>query len=166
MNGSKLKTEVKRVDGYLKEVITFFDDSGKPISHIVNPLMVELKPRDIAQLFVGSLLVASPLCFTEEVWNLSETLPRMNVYLLMICSFIAVTMFVYFNFYRFKLRGHVVEFIKRIIAIYIISIFSVILVLFLIDKFPIMTQPYISMKRVILIGFPAIFGATITDYLK
>lgn len=166
MKGNRLKTEIKRIDGYLKEVITFFDDSGKPISHIVNPLMVELRLRDIAQLFVGSLLIASPLCFTEEVWSLSETLPQTNVYLLIICSFVAVTTFVYFNFYRFKLRGHVVEFIKRIIAIYIISIFSVILVLFLIDKFPIMTQPYISMKRVILIGFPAIFGATITDYLK
>ncbi|MCO4794944.1 MAG: DUF2391 family protein [Bacteriovoracaceae bacterium] len=166
MHGSKLKTEIKRVDGYLKEVVTFFDDSGKPISHIINPLMVELRPRDIAQLFVGALLVASPLCFTEEVWQLSESLPKTNIYYLMLCSFVAVTMFVYFNFYRFKLKGHVIEFTKRIVAIYLITTLSVILVLFLINKFPVMTQPYIAMKRVILIGFPAIFGATITDYLK
>lgn len=166
MNGEKLKTEIRRVDGYLKEVITFFDRSGRPISHIVNPLMVELKPRDIAQIFVGALVVATPLCFTEEVWNLSETLPKINTYFLMISSFFAVTIFVYFNFYRFKLKGNVIEFIKRIIAIYFISTFSVILVLFLIDKFPIVTRPYIAIKRVILIGFPAIFGATITDYLK
>lgn len=115
------KTEVKHINGYLKEVVTFFDESGEPISHVINPLMVELKPRDISQLFIGALLVASPLCFTEEVWVLSEKLKMMNVYLLMIASVITVLSFVYFNFYRFKLKGHVAEFIKRIIAIYFIT---------------------------------------------
>ena len=55
---------------------------------------------------------------------------------------------------------------KRIVAIYFISTLSVVLVLFLIDKFPIETTPDIALKRIILIGFPAIFGATIADYLK
>lgn len=159
-------TEIKRIGGYLKEVVTFFDDSGKPISHVMNPLMVELRPRDITQIFVGALLVASPLSFTEEVWNLSTSLKNLNVYLLMLCSIVAVSLFVYFNFYRFKLKGHVINFIKRIVAIYIISTLSVILILFLIDKFPVMTEPYVAFKRVVIIGFPSIFGATITDYLK
>lgn len=162
----KSTSEVHRVNGYLKEVITFFDDSGKPISHVMNPLMVELKPRDIAQLFVGALLIASPLCFTEEIWNLSITLPDINFVYIMITSLFAVLMFVYYNFYRFKLKGNVIEFIKRIIAIYFISILSVSLVLFLIDKFPIIEDPILAIKRLVLIGFPAIFGATITDYLK
>jgi len=162
----KSTSEVHRVNGYLKEVITFFDDSGKPISHVMNPLMVELKPRDIAQLFVGALLIASPLCFTEEIWNLSITLPDINFIYIMITSIFAVLMFVYYNFYRFKLKGNVIEFIKRIIAIYFISILSVSLVLFLIDKFPIVENPMLAIRRLVLIGFPAIFGATITDYLK
>lgn len=163
---NKIKTEIQRVNGYLREIITFFDETGKPISHIVNPLMVELKPRDMAQIFIGALLVATPLCFTEEVWVLSERLPFINIAYLMICSIVTVTLFVFFNFYRYKLAGHVVEFFKRIVAIYFISTLSVVLVLFLIDKFPIETTPDIALKRIILIGFPAIFGATIADYLK
>jgi hypothetical protein len=55
---NKFNTEVKRINGYLKEVITFLDSSGQPVSHIVNPLMVEVKPRDVLQLFVGSCLIA------------------------------------------------------------------------------------------------------------
>lgn len=161
-----MKTEIKRVGGYLKEIVTFFDDSGKPISQVMNPLMVELKPRDITQIFIGAFLVATPLCFTEEVWKLSEELPRVNIYYLLTCSFVTVTLFVYFNFYRFKLKGHVLEFIKRIIAIYVITALSVILVLFLIDKFPIIKNPIIALKRVAIIGFPSVFGATVTDYLK
>lgn len=163
---NKINTEIKRVNGYLKEVVTFFDASGKPISHVMNPLMVELKPRDVAQLFVGALVVATPLCFTEEVWNISLTLPYLNFILLMVASIIAVTLFVYFNFYRFKLKGNVVNFFKRIVAIYFISILSVIMVLLLIDKLPFQEQPLVAMKRIVLIGFPSIFGATITDYLK
>ncbi|ATH07183.1 hypothetical protein BIY24_04285 [Halobacteriovorax marinus] len=166
MTKDRFKSEIKQVGGYLKEVVTFFDSSGKPISHVVNPLMVELRPRDITQIFVGALLVSSPLCFTEEVWVLSMNLRNENVIYLGICSIVVVLLFVYFNFYRDKLRGNVIEFIKRIIAIYVISILSIVLVLFLIDKFPIMTTPYIALKRVIIIGFPSIFGAVITDSLK
>lgn len=166
MTNERTKFEIKQVGGYLKEVVTFFDSSGKPISHVVNPLMVELRPRDITQIFVGALLVASPLCFTEEVWNLSVNLKNQNVMYLAGSSIITVLLFVYYNFYRDKLRGNVIEFIKRIIAIYTISILSVVLVLFLIDKFPIITTPYVAIKRVIIIGFPAIFGAVITDSLK
>ncbi|CBW25801.1 putative membrane protein [Halobacteriovorax marinus SJ] len=166
MTKDRFKSEIKQVGGYLKEVVTFFDSSGKPISHVVNPLMVELRPRDITQIFVGALLVSSPLCFTEEVWVLSMNLRNENVIYLGICSIVVVLLFVYFNFYRDKLRGNVIEFIKRIIAIYAISILSIVLVLFLIDKFPIMTTPYIALKRVIIIGFPSIFGAVITDSLK
>ena len=73
------RSEIKRINGYLKEIITFLDDSGNPIGHSINPLMVELKPRDITQLFVGSLLVSTPLCFTEEVWKISESLSDINI---------------------------------------------------------------------------------------
>lgn len=161
-----IATEIKRINGYLKEVVTVFDDSGKPISHVINPLMVELRPRDISQIFIGALLVASPLCFTEEVWQLSLNLKLNNIYMLMVSSVITVTLFVYFNFYRFKLRGNVAEFIKRIVAIYFITTLSVILILFLIDKFPVVKEPMVAFKRVIIIAFPSIFGATLTDYLK
>lgn len=166
MHTSKVKTEIKRINGYLKEVVTFLDDSGQPISHTINPLMIELKPRDIAQIFVGSLLVATPLCLTEEVWNISETLPMANMYYILGCSVFAVMLFVYFNFYRFKLKGNILNYVKRIMAIYIISLSSVVLVLFLVGKFPIETSTIVAIKRVVLIGFPAIIGATITDYLK
>lgn len=166
MNNLSERTEIKRIGGYLKEIVTFFDDSGKPIGHVMNPLMVELKPRDIAQIFVGSFLVAAPLCLTEEVWNLSSELPLVNTLYLVLCSLSIVIAFVYFNFYRFKLKGHVINFVKRIFAIYMISTLSVIMMLFLINKLPYGEMPLVTIKRVIIIGFPSIFGGVITDYLK
>ena len=162
----KQKSEVKRINGYLREVVTFFDASGKPLSQVMNPLMTELKPRDILQIFVGAFLVSAPLCFTEEVWTLSVELKRLNVYALGLISYVTVALFIYFNFYRYRLKGNIVEFIKRIVATYAITASSIILILLLIDKFPIETEPYVAIKRVIIIGFPALFGAVISDYLK
>ena len=129
---NKFKTEVKRINGYLKEVITFIDSSGKPISHIVNPLMVELKPRDILQLFVGSFIIAAPLCLTEEVWNLSISLKMINTYALILVSLITIISFIYLNFYRHRFKGNVASFVKRVVATYVIATSSVILMLLLI----------------------------------
>lgn len=163
---NKIQTEVRRINGYLKEVVTFFDASGKPISQVINPMMVELRPRDILQIFVGSFLVASPLCFTEEIWQLSISLKRSNVYALGGISLLVSALFIYFNFYRNRLKGNIAEFVKRFLATYIISISSIILILALIDKLPFDESPYVAIKRVIIIGFPTIFAAVIADYIK
>jgi len=162
----RIKTETQRINGYLKEVVTMFDSSGKPISQIINPLMVELKPRDVLQLFVGAFLVAAPLSFTEEVWTLSEELKPFNITALTLVSLSVATLFIYFNFYRFRLRGNILNFSKRVIATYAITISSIVTILFLIDKFPFSTTPDVAVNRVIIIGFPALFGAMVSDYIK
>ena len=166
MKKDLFKTEIRRINGHLKELVTFLDSSGNPIGQVMNPIMVELRPRDIIQIFVGSLFIASPLSFTEEVWIISSELSVVNVFLLWCCSLITVVLFVFYNFYRATLKGHVIEFVKRIMAIYLISIFSVILILSLIDKFPIITETEVAIKRVLIIGFPAVFGGTLSDFLK
>lgn len=160
----RFKTEVTRVNGYLKEIVTFFDESGKPISQTINPLMVELKPRDALQLFVGSFLIAAPLCFTEEVWKLSETLDPIRVNSFITLSLLIVTLYIYFNFYKNRLIGNVIQFTKRLLATYLISISSVVLLLLLLNKLPL--DSWVSFNRVVIIGFPAIFGAVLSDSLK
>jgi uncharacterized membrane protein len=158
------RTEIKRINGYLKEVVTLLDESGEPVSKIINPLMVELRPRDVLQLFVGSFLIAAPLCFTEEVWKLSEELNQTKILLFALLSFVTVVSYIYLNFYRYKLKGNIVNFIKRLIATYVISISSVVLLLFLIDKLPLNT--WHGVNRIVIIGFPSMFGAILSDSLK
>ena len=160
------QTEIQRINGYLKEVVTLFDSSGKPISSVINPLMVELAPRDVLQIFVGALLFATPLSFTEEVWTISLELPSFKVYLLSVFSLVTVTLFIYFNFYRHRLKGHLIEFVKRVFATYLISISSVALMLYLIDKLPFEESPEVAIRRLVIIGFPSVFGATLSDYIK
>lgn len=163
---STVKSEIRRINGYLKEVVTLFDESGKQISHVINPIMVELKPRDIMQIMVGSFLIGSPLCFTEEVWVLSENLNVGKVETLALVSVATVTLFIYLNFYKNRLKSHFFEFVKRVLATYFISLFTVALILYLIDKLPWEDDPILSFKRTVIIGFPAVLGATLSDYIK
>ncbi len=164
--GDNFKTEIQRINGYLKEVVTFLDATGKPIHQVMNPIMVELKPRDVLQLFVGSFLIAAPLSFTEEIWTLSNELPDRNALALVSISLVVVISFIFFNFYRYRMKGHVIEFIKRVVATYLIATSSIILILALINKFPIVEEPFVALKRIVIIGFPTVFGAIISDYLK
>ncbi|MCB1198397.1 MAG: DUF2391 family protein [Bdellovibrionota bacterium] len=166
INKHTFQSEVQRINGYLKEVVTQLDHTGKPISSFINPLMVELRPRDILQIFVGSFLIAAPLAFTEEIWNLSQTISSNRIWALGCISLVTVTLFIYFNFYRNRLKGYWIHFIKRVVATYLITCSSAIGVLFLIEKLPIHDQPQVAINRVIIISFPAVFAAVISDYLK
>jgi uncharacterized membrane protein len=87
-------------------MIPILDAAGKVVQYAVSPLKVELRRRDIMQIIVGSSIIAVPLGFTEETWDLGETLPAGNIIALAAVSILLVSIYVYFNFYRHMLREH------------------------------------------------------------
>lgn len=135
----KGKQSIKRIGGYLHRLSPVLDSTGKVVSYVTTPLMVELKPRDIMQIIVGASILAIPVGFTEETWNLGERLPFSNILALAIVSCVCIALFVYFNFYRFQLKGYVFEYIKRVIAIYVLAL---------------------------IVAFPSSMSAAISDTLK
>ena len=114
----KIKTtkDVIRVEGRLNKIITIRDETGKIIHKIVSPLMVEFRPKDVLQVIVGATLLAIPVGYTEETWNLGEALPLFNVLGFLILSLIFISAFVYYNYYREKMKEHWDEFLKRIFS--------------------------------------------------
>lgn len=95
---SKKQFTIKRIGGYLHRVYPILDSSGKVISRVVKSFMVGLRPRDIMQIIVGASILAIPVGFTEETWNLGERLPFINILILATVSIVFVSLFVYFNF--------------------------------------------------------------------
>lgn len=160
------QTTTKRINGYLHRVVPIADKSGKVISYALKPLMVEFKPRDLIQVMVGSALLAIPVSFTEEVWKLGETLPFINVILIAIISMLLISVFVYYNFYRFNIKGYRFDFIKRIVSTYLISIIVVGIILTLIQKCPWGVDNLLAIKRIILVTFPAAMSGTLSDMIK
>lgn len=160
------ETTIKRIGGYLHRVVPIADKSGKIISYTLKPLMLEFKTRDIMQVIIGSALLAIPISLTEEVWNLGETLPLFNIWMIAILSIALISVFVYFNFYKVTLKGYVLDFIKRIIGTYLISLIVVALILTLIEKCPWGIDNALAIKRIIIVAFPAAMSGTLSDTIK
>ena len=87
-NESKYEKYVHRVDGQLYESFVIKDDDGKKIQQIDIPLKVELKIQDLLEILVGASILAVPVAFTEEVWNMGNDLGWFNIILLNFVSLI------------------------------------------------------------------------------
>jgi hypothetical protein len=81
-------------------------------------------------------------------------------------SILFIAMFVYFNFYRFQLKNHLFEYIKRVIATYFVSFIIVGVLLTIIQRCPWDTNIILALKRVIIVTFPASMSAALSDSIK
>ena len=162
----KAKYTIKRIGGYLHKIIPIRDNTGKVVHTVISPFMVELKPKDILQIIVGATILAIPVGLTEETWILAQELKMGNVLLLGFISIFFISLFVYSNFYRFHLKGYFLEYIKRVIATYGLSLIVVGFLLTIIEKCPWGVSNLLAIKRIIITAFPASMAATISDNLK
>ena len=160
------RQRVQRVGGYLHRVVPIADGAGNIISHALKPLMVEFRPRDLMQVIVGASILAVPVAFTEETWRLGQTLPFRNVLILSAVSLLFIALFVYSNFYRFAFKGHVLEYVKRVLSIYLFSLFVVGALLTVIQQAPWASNVVLAVKRVLIVAFPASMSAAVSDALK
>jgi uncharacterized membrane protein len=160
------KTKIERINGYLHKITPIFDKAGKLLNYATTPFMVEFRPRDLMQVIVGASILAVPVAFTEETWKLGESLPIFNVILLSLISVMFICMFVYFNFYRYVLKGNITEYLKRCLSIYTFSIIVVGVILTIINKCPWTADWLLAVKRILIIAFPASMSAAISDTLK
>ena len=119
--------------------------------------------EDASQIFVGAFALAAPISFSEEAWRLGETLPGTNVLMLFTLSVVFLGLFTYESVFQRNIKSRPVVFISRIVIAYLMTAFVVALVLFCLDKLPLIIDPLVSLKRIIVITMPASMGAIIVD---
>lgn len=119
--------------------------------------------EDVGQVAVGSFALAVPIAFSEEAWKLGETLPLMNLSLVFILSIAFLSFFAYESVFQADIKYRIPVFISRIIFAYLIAAVVVSLVLFSLDKFPLLTDTYVAFRRLIVVTMPASMGAIIVD---
>jgi uncharacterized membrane protein len=119
--------------------------------------------EDASQVTIGAFALAVPVSFSEEAWKLGETLPLTNLLLIFVLSIVFLSFFAYESVFQGNIKSRVSVFLIRIIIAYIIAALVVSLVLIALNKFPLLTEPVISLKRLIVITMPASMGAIIAD---
>jgi len=166
MSEERQDSTIERIGGYLHRVIPIVDGAGEVLSYALKPVMVELRPRDLMQIIVGAAILAVPVAFTEETWNLGAELPLRNVLALSALSLLFIALFVYFNFYRYAFKGHVLKYCLRVVAIYLFSLLVVGLLLTIIQRCPWRTDGWLAVKRMLIVAFPASMSAAVSDNMK
>jgi len=119
--------------------------------------------EDASQIAIGAFALAVPISFSEEAWRLGETLPFINVVMLFILSVCFLSFYAYESVFQGNIKYRTVIFGLRVIIAYIVAGIVVLLVLLSIGKFPLLSEPLIALKRLIIITMPASMGAIIVD---
>ncbi|GAK15650.1 LOW QUALITY PROTEIN: hypothetical protein JCM19053_955 [Vibrio sp. JCM 19053] len=120
--------------------------------------------EDASQVLVGAFALAVPISFSEEAWRLGESLPMANLLMLLSLSVIFLSFFSrYQSVFQSHIKNRVSIFIFRVVIAYLIAAVVVALVLFCLDKLPLMNEPLVAIKRVIVITMPASMGAIVVD---
>ena len=162
----KAKRQIIKVAGKLRELVTITDARGKILQRFMNPIMVKFYARDVMQIVVGASILAIPVAFTEETWRLGETLPMNNVISLMLISLLFIGSFVYYNYYRGRMKEHKIEYIKRVTMTYLVSFLVVALLLTIIQRAPWDSNFTIAFSRTVIVAFPASMSGAVADILK
>jgi uncharacterized membrane protein len=119
--------------------------------------------RDVAEIVVGSCVLAFPVSVTEEVWAISETLPASRVLYMSSWSLLFIAVFTYHRYFSGRLRGHVARFVFRVCAVYFVTMISSASILWALNHLTTVETVGIAIKRVLIVSFPASFAATVVD---
>ncbi len=119
--------------------------------------------EDVSQVCVGAFALAVPISFSEEAWQLAETLPTTNLLLLMSLSLCFLGVYAYQSVFQRNIKKRVPVFLFRILVAYSLAAVVVAMVLLALDKLPLFAEPALSFKRIVVITMPASMGAIVVD---
>ncbi|UAL45278.1 DUF2391 family protein [Shewanella inventionis] len=119
--------------------------------------------EDLGQIAVGAFALSVPIAFSEEAWRLSASLPTLNLVLVVVLSLAFITLFAYQSVFQANITKRRRAFLLRVVAAYLLTLLVVGIVLLALDKLPLITEPILALKRIILIAMPASMGAIIVD---
>jgi uncharacterized membrane protein len=158
-----VERRVYRLKGQLYESFIIRDDVGNEVQRVNLPLKVELKIRDVLEIVVGSCILAVPIAFTEEVWDLGESLEWGNIIVLSCVSLFFLGSFIYFAAYRRHIKLYRYEYLKRVFTTWVLSVIIVGLLLTIVNESPWISDFDLALKRTLIGAFPASMSATVTD---
>lgn len=122
-----------------------------------------INTEDIIQVIIGSAALTVPIAFSEESWKLSETLPILNIIVLIFLSLLFISLYSIQGIFQGQIKHRLSHYAFRIVIDYGVSLFVVFIVLFALNRMPIFDDTMIAIKRIIILAFPASMGGVIVD---
>jgi len=146
---------------------------GNFLKSLVVPIAPEFKLKDALQVIIGASILAVPVGFTQETWDLGGKLgcttcglPMINVLGLLALTVIFLAMFTHFHYHHHSPKHYTLIFLKRVFFTYLFSFIIVAVILALIQQAPWQTDWLLAFKRTIIVTFPSSMSGTIADTIK
>lgn len=133
---------------------------------IMEPVKTKFGIKNFMQAIVGAVILAIPIGFTQEVWELGETLPLWNIFVILVLSLFFTGIFAYRNFSKNIPHFYWGDLVKRVFWNYFIAFFIVTVLLSIIQRAPWDTDWFLAFKRTVIVAFPSSLSATIASNLK
>jgi len=109
--------------------------------------------------------MAFPVATTGEVWDLGEELSLLRVLLFALASLFFLGLLIYFLHPRPAAGESGKVFVQRVLSTYFVTLVIAALLLWGVNRFDLLGEFWISVKRAVLVAFPASFAATVVDSL-
>jgi len=138
---------------------------GAAVMNASEPVQAQFTLGDVAEIAVGACVMAFPVAATEEIWTLSRELSLLRVLLFALASVFFLALLIAALHHRHTLIADRRIFIHRVLSTYSVTLLVAALLLVGLDRFDLL-EPWVSLKRTILVAFPASFAATVVDGLK
>jgi len=122
--------------------------------------------RDMAEIALGACVMAFPVAVTEEVWNLGAELSTMRVLLFALASLFFLGLLILILHHREVEGVDAKQFLQRVLSTYGVTLLIAAALLFGVDRFDLLAEPVVSLKRAVLVAFPASFAATVVDSMR
>ncbi|MBF0586235.1 DUF2391 family protein [Prosthecochloris sp. N3] len=119
--------------------------------------------EDIGQVIIGAAALSVPIAFSEESWHFGQTLPPANLFVIVLLSLGFIMLFAYQSIFQGRVSGRIPAFLFRSALDYLITLAVVAIVLLALDRLPLLQDPSLALKRMIVISFPASMGAVVVD---
>lgn len=124
---------------------------------------LDLNGEDVAQIVIGASTLAVPVSFSEEAWATAIDLPVANLMLVFALSIGFLALYAYQSLFQASVGSRRFVFAFRVLLAYFLTVLVVGIVLLALDKLPLFSDPFVALKRVVLVALPASMGAIVVD---
>jgi uncharacterized membrane protein len=126
---------------------------------------IEFVRRDVAEIAIGACVMAFPVAASQEIWDLGVQLTLLRVLLFALASVFFLGLLVYLLHHGPETPGDRGVFFQRVLSTYGVTFVIAALLLFGVDHLDLFGDPWVAIKRTVLVAFPACFAATVVDHL-
>lgn len=120
---------------------------------------------DVAEIIIGTCVLAFPVALTEEVWEISRTLPIGKALTMYLWSVVFVGFFTYQRYFRHQLSGNVGLFLVRVGTAYFLTTLASASILLALNQL-LTVEVAVAVKRVIIVSVAGSFAGTIVDSMS